>query len=99
MCTECHGLDLEGGDGPNAPPPLVVVAGYGPDAFARLMETGEPIGDRELDLMKEVALGRFSHMTDRAVAALHAYLQARARELGGGGRDRGEESVAQDAGG
>lgn len=79
LCTECHGTHLEGGSGPDAAPPLSVVAGYGPEEFARLMETGDAVGDRELrPLMREVARGRFSHLTEEEVAALYAYLLRRA---------------------
>ena len=77
VCTECHGLELEGGGDPGSAPPLAVVAGYGRDEFARLMATGDPVGDRELDLMRRVSVSRFSHFTDAEVAALYAYLRAR----------------------
>ena len=46
------------------------------------MCTGKPLGDRELDLMKEVAVGRFSHFTDREIDALHRYLQTLAATAG-----------------
>lgn len=82
VCTECHGLDLEGAGELGAAPPLAVVAGYGPGEFARLMATGEPVGDRELDLMRRVSLSRFSHFTEAEVAALYAFL--RERVAGGG---------------
>jgi len=79
LCTECHGTHLEGGRGSDAAPPLSVVAGYGPGEFARLMETGDAVGDRELrPLMREVARARFSHLTEEEVAALYAYLLRRA---------------------
>lgn len=81
VCTECHGNDLRGipFDGT---PTLAIVAAYGIDDFRVLMRTGEPIGDRELDLMKEVAAGRFSHFTDREIDALHRYLQTLAATAG-----------------
>lgn len=78
VCTECHGLDLEGGGEMGSAPPLAVVAGYGPDEFARLLRTGEPVGDRELDLMRRVSRSRFSHFTEAEVSALYAYLRERA---------------------
>ena len=34
-------------------------------------------------MIKEVAVKDFVHMTDAEIAALHAYLEARARRLGG----------------
>lgn len=45
------------------------------------MATGEPPGDRELGLMKGVAVNRFSHLTDREVADLYAYLRHRIEGL------------------
>ena len=77
VCTECHGLDFEGGGETGSAPPLAVVAGYGPDEFARLMATGEPVGDRELGLMRGVSRSRFSHFTAAEVAALYAFLRQR----------------------
>jgi mono/diheme cytochrome c family protein len=73
-CTECHGLDLEG---EGSTPSLRIVGGYSADDFSRLMRTGVPLGGRKLDLMEEVALGRFAHLTDDEVAALYAYLKNR----------------------
>ncbi len=78
VCTECHGLDFEGAGELGTAPPLAVVAGYGPDEFARLMATGEAVGGRELGLMRDVSLSRFSHFTEDEVAALYAYLRERA---------------------
>ncbi len=76
-CTECHGVALSGAqDG--ATPDLKIVAGYSSEAFTRLMRTGKGLGDRELGLMSEAARGRFSHFTDAEIAALRAYLMARA---------------------
>lgn len=72
-CAECHGLDLQG-DGEFSPS-LVAVVAYSLEDFATLMKTGVPIGDRELDLMKEVATGRFVHFTDGEIEALHGYLR------------------------
>jgi len=73
-CTECHGGDL-GGSSEGNTPPLVIVSAYSLEDFTKLLRTGVPIGDRELDLMKKVALGRFSHLTDYEIAALHEYLK------------------------
>lgn len=52
VCTECHGNELEGGDGT---PDLVIGAAYCPADFARLMRTGVALGSREVGLMSEVA--------------------------------------------
>jgi mono/diheme cytochrome c family protein len=74
-CTECHGQDLEGGFGGRAPP-LVIVKAYSPEEFARLLETGVPRDGRDLNVMDDVALSRFSDLTDEEVEALYTYLQA-----------------------
>jgi cytochrome c553 len=74
VCTECHGLDLRGNpDG--STPNLVIAATYSQEGFTRLMRTGKASGDRELRLMSDVARGRFSHLTDGEIRALHAYLR------------------------
>ncbi len=91
-CTECHGLDLMGSPaaGP-APafPPLAVVAGYTRGQFGRLMKEGVPASELELDLMKDVALGRFANFTEAEVTALFTYLNAAAtwERSGGGGSE------------
>jgi len=72
ICTECHGLNLQG-DGASTPN-LAIVAGYTEPQFRHLMRTGEPIGGRVLGLMAEVARGRFVHLTDAEISALHQYL-------------------------
>jgi mono/diheme cytochrome c family protein len=76
-CTECHGLDLRGGE---VTPDLRVVAGYSLGAFTTLLRTGKSVGDRELGLMKQVARKRFSHFTDAEIGALYTFLIARAAE-------------------
>jgi len=78
MCTECHGSDLRGG---KTIPDLAIAGAYTESDFLRLMRTGVPIGGRELTLMKEVAIGRFSHLSDPEVAALHVFLKRRAAEV------------------
>lgn len=75
VCTECHGLALEGGDDT---PALAIALAYSLEDFTRLMRTGVALGDRELGLMTQVARSRFSHFTDAEIAALHAFLVARA---------------------
>jgi len=75
VCTECHGLDLQGGE---TAPDLRIAAGYSAEAFTRLLRTGTALGDRKLGLMSEVARSRFTHFTDAEIAALRAYLLARA---------------------
>jgi hypothetical protein len=61
-------------------PSLIIVAGYSEQDFATLMRTGIALGGRKLDLMREVALGRFSHFTDAEVEALHSYLKTLVNE-------------------
>ena len=72
VCSECHGLDLMG---QNGTPPLLVGGAYTDTAFVRLMRTGVPLGERDLQLMDDVSRSRFAHFTDAEIAALHAYLR------------------------
>jgi mono/diheme cytochrome c family protein len=74
ICSECHGLDLQG-DAFMRSPSLTVVGGYSLDQFRHLMRTGEPIGGRDLGLMRVVATRAFAHFTDDEVSDLHAYLR------------------------
>lgn len=74
-CTECHGMDLEGSDGPpETTPSLRIVASYSPDEFHTLMRTGTPRDGRDLRLMDDMSRKRFSHFTDEEIDALHIYL-------------------------
>lgn len=74
VCTECHGDDLHGApDG--STPDLVMALAYSIEDFRKLMRTGVPLGDRQLDLMASMAVRRFSHFTDREIDALHTYLR------------------------
>ena len=84
-CSECHGPALFGGamESGAEVPDLAIAAGYDLAQFTRLLRTGETPSGKELGLMKEVAVNDFSHFTDAEIAALHAYLQARAKKLGG----------------
>lgn len=75
-CAECHGPKLEGADGT---PDLIVVSGYSPEEFERLITQGIPTGNRKLhELMVSVAKGRFAHLTPQERSELYAYLRARA---------------------
>lgn len=79
-CTECHGRDLRGW-GPDDPAPSLVVAkAYTPAAFRRLMREGITAagGPSKTGFMTSVAKQRFSGLTDQEVAALKAWLDARA---------------------
>ncbi|MBC7985666.1 MAG: c-type cytochrome [Sphingomonadaceae bacterium] len=81
-CAECHSIDLTGEvatpDNDSPPPDLIVVGAYTRGQFHHLLRTGEPVGERELELMAEVSRGRFAHFTDGEVDAIYDYLIARA---------------------
>jgi cytochrome c553 len=74
VCSECHGKDLRGGPD-NFSPTLAVVAAYSLDDFRALMREGVAIGDRELDLMTDVAQSRFRHFTEAEIGSLHGFLK------------------------
>lgn len=74
-CTECHGMQLEGGFMGQAPA-LNIVKGYSRGEFGRLMKEGVAIGDRQLGTMASVSRSRFSQFTDEEVDALYAFLHA-----------------------
>ncbi len=92
VCTECHAPDLNGIPR-DAIPPLSTVVAYTPDEFTLLMREGVPVGGREFDLMKTVAVGRFSHFTDAEIMALYRYL----RFFGTGAAYSAEEQVEIEA--
>lgn len=75
ICSECHGADLSGDETPDfVAPALGVVAAYSLDEFRHLLRTGEPIGGRELGLMRVRAQRGLSHLTDAEIEALYEYL-------------------------
>jgi len=75
ICSECHGPDLSGDETPDfVAPALGVVAAYSLEEFRHLMRTGEPIGGRELGLMRVRAQRGLSHLTDGEIEALYEYL-------------------------
>lgn len=76
-CSECHRSDFKGDPGEGTPD-LLIAAAYDLPLFTRLMRTGIGMDDKEHGLMTEVSKERFSHLTDQEIAALHAYLTARA---------------------
>lgn len=78
-CMECHGLDLKGGETTHAPD-LAVAGAYDLADFERLLRTGVAAGNRRLGLMSESAPGRFGALSHEEIAALHAYLTARAEK-------------------
>lgn len=77
-CSECHGRDLNGFEGGDAPP-LIVARAYSLENFKRLMKTGEVAagGKSKTGFMSKVAASRFSVLTDAEVAALKLYLDSR----------------------
>jgi cytochrome c553 len=76
LCSECHGQDLEGEPETKAPS-LAVVKAYSAEAFARLMNQGIGVGNRNFELMTPTAKARFSHLTAEETDAMHAWLQSR----------------------
>jgi cytochrome c553 len=79
ICGACHATNLAGapaGPGTSATPPLQVVAAYSPESFTRLLRTGTALGDRQLGLMREVALASLSKLSDAEIADLYGYLSA-----------------------
>lgn len=78
-CSECHGWDLNGFEGDDAPS-LVVAKAYTPETFARLMRTGVTASGREstTGLMSRMARDRFApSLTDVEISALKLYLDSR----------------------
>ena len=71
-CTECHGERLQGD--PQGAPALMIVGGYTPSEFTKLMREGVPKDGKEREMMSPVARSRFSHFTDEEVNALYAFL-------------------------
>jgi cytochrome c553 len=74
-CTECHGKQLEG-DAVIGAPALAIARAYNLEQFRQLMREGVTLaGTRSKSgLMSEVAVARFSHLSDAEVADLHAWL-------------------------
>jgi mono/diheme cytochrome c family protein len=79
VCTECHGMNLKGSDD-GTTPDLVVASSYSAADFARLMQEGIAVGERELPMMSGIARVRFSQFQDDEVQALYDFLSARARD-------------------
>jgi cytochrome c553 len=77
-CTECHGLDFEG-ETFEGSPSLRILAGYNLDQFKHLLRTGEPVGGRELGLMRQVARDAFVHFRDDELVDIYTYLRAHFR--------------------
>lgn len=84
-CNECHGFSLRAdvpweGDG-RTPDLVAMIAAYSEADFRKLMREGVPLGERDLELMDDVARARFSLFSDEEVGDLYAYLRARSERL------------------
>lgn len=77
-CPECHGRDLNGFGGDEAPP-LIVAKAYTAEQFSRLMKTGITVSGKESasGLMSGVGRDRMSVLTEVEVRALKQYLDSR----------------------
>lgn len=77
-CAECHQMNLRGGK-PNpaatARPDLRMASAYDDEQFKRLLRTGIAAGEREVGMMSGVARGRFKHLSDDEIGAVHDYLR------------------------
>lgn len=84
VCSECHGPALFGQrmGGGEEPPDLSVSAGYDLAQFTELLRSGRTPSGKKLGLMEFVAKNDLAHLTDSEIAAIHAYLVARAKRLG-----------------
>jgi cytochrome c553 len=79
-CAECHKAKLDG-DPVFKVPNLIVAGGYSRAEFETLLTKGIPTGGRKLDLMHDVALERFVHLTPHERDAVYTYLKARADKV------------------
>ena len=80
-CAACHDLHTPRPteDGKQIAPPLApMAAAYDPAAFRTLLRTGVGMSGRDLGLMKKVARGDLSPLTDAEIAQIQAYLIAEA---------------------
>ena len=80
-CSGCHGSDLSGRvvSPEIGAPSLDIAAAYDLAAFTRLLREGVAPPGRQIAEMKRVAREDSRHYTNREIAALHAYLVARAQ--------------------
>ncbi len=80
-CAGCHGSDLSGRKvSPEIDAPDLTIAGaYDLPAFRRLLREGVAPGNKPLKEMRRIAREDSRFYTDEEIAALHAYLVARAQ--------------------
>jgi cytochrome c553 len=76
ICSGCHGSNLRGASNPDfSSPSLEIVAGYSPEAFTRLMRSGEALGGRRnLPTMGRYSREHLSLLTDAEIGVLYSYL-------------------------
>jgi mono/diheme cytochrome c family protein len=79
VCVECHGGDLKGHGWDGDAPDLRVVLSYDAPSFTRLLRTGVGADGKEHGLMSMIARDRLHKLTDDQIAAVFAYLTARAQ--------------------
>ncbi len=73
-CTQCHGLDFEGG---KDAPSLRVMNDYDRFEFVKLMREGVGPGDRSLGNKPEMAGNRYKFLTEEEINALFLFLTTR----------------------
>ena len=84
VCSDCHGFDLAGGEGPDGlATDLRMVLAYSDSAFMALMREGRAHDGRDIGMMGEV-YERMGGFTDDDIRAIRAYAMARAAGLAGG---------------
>lgn len=74
-CTSCHGPELKGEEG--FTPDLIIAAAYKKEDFFKLIRTGTALGDRKLDLMSSITTNYLSHLNDKEINSIYAYLQTK----------------------
>lgn len=75
ICTECHGdngrIRVPGS------PNLEIAAGYTKTDFIRLIRTGVPLGERDIDYhMADASKYRYTLLTEAEINALYAYFRS-----------------------
>lgn len=75
-CLHCHRMkvDYDNGFGMKTPALAAMVQGYDYDQFAALLNTGKPIGGREMPFMSKVSREAFAFYSDTEKRAIYDYL-------------------------